>query len=123
MREKLITVLAILLAIVGWWGVYELTGKVEPKQPGVQSFFFALLFVALTGTLVPPIAYLNRRFAPVAVTSDPLRFLRHSAWGALCLSSWVWLQIHRALNFGFALVIALMFIAVEVLIARVRSNP
>jgi hypothetical protein len=52
-----------------------------------------------------------------------LRFLRHSAWGGLVLSSWVWLQTHRAFNLGFAVVIALMFLAVEVLIARMRSEP
>jgi len=122
MRYKIISVVSILLAIVGWWGLYELTGKVGPEQAGARSFFFALLFLALTATLAPPAAYLNRRFAPEAVARDPLRFLRHSAWGGMCLSAWTWLQTHRVLNVGFALVIALMFVAVEVLIARMRTE-
>jgi hypothetical protein len=122
MRDRLITIAAILLAIVGWWGLYELTGKVGPEQSGSQAFFFALLFLALTATLAPPAAYLNRRFAPQAVQRDPLRFLRHSAWAGLGLSSWVWLQAHRAFNLGFAVVIALMFVAIEVLIVRMRSE-
>ena len=122
MRNRLVTIGAILLAIVGWWGLYELTGKVGPDDPGSQAFFFALLFLALTATLIPPVAYLNRRFAPQAVERDPLRFLRHSAWVSLVLSSWVWLQTHRAFNLGFAVVIALMFFAVEVLIVRMRSE-
>jgi hypothetical protein len=122
MRDRLITIGAIFLAIVGWWGLYELTGKVGPDEPGSQPFFFALLFLALTATLIPPAAYLNRRFAPQAVERDPLRFLRHSAWGGLVLSSWVWLQTQRAFNLGFAVVIALMFFAVEVLIVRMRSE-
>jgi hypothetical protein len=58
----------------------------------------------------------------VAVRRDPLRFFRHSAWGGLCLSSWAWLQTHRAFNLAFAVVIALIFVAIEVLIVRLRSE-
>ena len=64
MRGRIITFVAILLALVGWWGVYDLTGKIAPDQPGALSFFYALLFLAVTATLMPPMAYLNRRFAP-----------------------------------------------------------
>jgi hypothetical protein len=122
MRYRLISIVAILLAILGWWGLYELTGTLGPDEPGAQPFFFALLFLAVTATLAPPAAYLNRRFAPEAVERDPLRFFRHSAWGGLCLSSWAWLQTHRAFNLAFAVVIALIFVAIEVLIVRLRSE-
>jgi hypothetical protein len=122
MRYRLISFVAVLLAVVGWWGVYELTRRVDPALPGVKPFFFALLFLALTATLAPPAAYLNRRFAPEAVARDPWRFLRHSAWGGLCLTAWVWLQMLRAFNLGFALVIALIFVALEVLIIKLRGE-
>ena len=122
MRDKLVTILAIPMAVVGWWGLYELTGKVGPDQPGALTFFFALLFVALTATLAPAAAYLNRRFAPEAVERDPWRFLRHSAWAALCLASWAWLQTLRAFNLAFAVIIALIFVAIEVLIVRMRGE-
>ena len=122
MRYRLISFVAILMAIVGWWGVYELIGKVGPDQPGVKPFFFALLFLALTATLAPPAAYLNRRLAPEAVARDPWRFLRHSAWAGLCLTTWAWLQMLRAFNLGFALVIALIFVALEVLIIKLRGG-
>ena len=122
MRYTLISVAAVLLAVVGWWGLYELTGKIGPDQVGVLPLFFALLFLALTATLAPPAAYLNRRFAPEAVARDPWRFLRHSAWGGLCLTAWVWLQMLRAFNLGFALVIALIFVALEVLIIKLRGE-
>ena len=46
MRYTLISVAAVLLAVVGWWGLYELTGKVAPDQAGVMPLFFALLFLA-----------------------------------------------------------------------------
>jgi len=123
MRDKLISVLAVLLAVIGWWGLYELTGKITPEQPGVLPFFFALLFLAVTATLAPAAAYLNRRFAPEAVARDPWRFFRHSAWGGLCVIAWAWLQMHRALNVGFALISILIFVAIEVLINRLRGEP
>jgi len=121
-RNILISIVAVLVAGVGWWGIYALTDMVLPAEPGALAFFYALLFLALTATFAPPAAYLNRRFAPEAVVRDPLRFLRHAAWGALCLSSWTWLQMHRALNVGFALIIAMMFVALEVLIVRMRTG-
>lgn len=122
MRDRLVTILAIPVAVVGGWGLCELTGKITPDQPGAPAFFFALLFVALTATLAPAIAYLNRRFALQAVERDPWRFLRHSAWAALCLTSWAWLQTMRAFNLAFALIIALIFVAIEVLIVRMRGE-
>jgi hypothetical protein len=122
MRDKLISVLAILIAVVGWWGLYELTGQVTPGQPGVLPFFFALLFLAVTATLAPAAAYLNRRFAPAAAARDPWRFFRHSAWGGLCVTAWAWLQMHQALNVGLALITILIFVAIEVLLSRLRGE-
>jgi hypothetical protein len=122
MRGKLISLLAILVALVGWWGLYELTGNVRPDQSGAQPLFYALVFLAVTGTLVPPAAYLNHRLAPQAVERDPWRFFRQSAWAGMCVAVWTWLQAHRVLNLGTALVIALIFVAIEVLIARLRDE-
>jgi hypothetical protein len=123
MRDRVATVLSILAAVVGWWGLYELTGSVTPDQPGALSLFFALLFLAVTATVAPAAAALNRRLAPEANARDPWRFLRHGAWTAVCVDIWAWLQIHRALNLGYAIVIALIFVAIEVLIVRLRSEP
>ena len=122
MRGGVITFVAILLAIVGWWGVYDLTGKIAPDQPGALSLFYALLFMAATATLMPPLAYLNRRFAPEATELDPWRFFRQSAWGGICVAVWAWLQMNRAFHAGFALVSILIFVAIEVLITRLRTG-
>jgi hypothetical protein len=84
--------------------------------------FYVLLFLTLTATLAPVAAYLNRRFAPQAAPSSPWRFLRHSIWGALCLTSFAWLQMQRAFNLGFAFIIALIFAAIEVFILRMGSD-
>ena len=122
MRDRLVPIIAIPLAIIGWWGILELTGQVNPADPGALTFFYALLFLAVTATLAPPAAYLNRRFAPQAAERDPLRFLRHSAWAGLCVASWAWLQMRRVFNPAFALIIILIFVVIEVLVARTRSE-
>jgi hypothetical protein len=122
MRNTIITILAIITAVIGWWGLAELTGQITTDQPGALSFFYALLFLAVTATLIPPAAFLNRRFAPDAVARDPYRFIRHSAWGGLSVTAWAWLQAQRAFNLGFVLLTVLIFIAVEFLIARLRSD-
>jgi len=122
MRNAVITTLAVVTAVIGWWGLAELTGQITPYEPGAQPFFFALLFLAVTATLVPPAAFLNRRFAPDTVAQDPYRFIRHSAWGGICVTVWAWLRSLDAFNLGFALLTILIFIAVEFLIARLRSD-
>jgi hypothetical protein len=121
MWDILIWVVSLLLAGLGWWGVFALTGSVWPDEAGARFFFFALLFLALIGTLTPPITYLNRRFAPETYSRDPWRVFRHSIWTALCLVSWAWLQMLRTLSVAFALVIAMIFVAIEVLIVRLRG--
>ncbi len=122
MRNAIITIVAVLVAVIGWWGLFVLTDDIAPEEPAVLAFFFALLFLAVTATLVPPAAFLNRRFAPDAVAKDPYRFVRHSAWGGVCVMVWAWLQTLRAFNLGFALLTVLIFIAIEFLIARLRSD-
>jgi len=115
-------IVSILMAIVGWWGIYELTNRALPGEPGALALFLALLFLAVTSTLAPAVAYLNRRLAPGPTARDPWRFLRHSAWASVCLVAYAWLQVHRALNVGYALVIPLILVAVEVLIVRLRGE-
>jgi hypothetical protein len=129
MGRKLIVALAIVLAVVGSWSLYalvQLAGQprqLGPDQPGVLPFFFALLFAAASGIITLAAVYLNRRFAPEALASDPWRAFRHGAWGGLCVTICAWLQLHRVFNVGFGLIIALMFVAVEILIVRLRAQP
>lgn len=121
MRGLLIALVSIVLAVTGWWGLYQLTGSVTPEEQGALPRFFALLFLALTGTLAPVIAYLNRRFAPDVYEHHPWRALRQSVWAGFCATSWAWLQMQREFNPAFALIIALIFVAIEFLIVKLRS--
>ena len=122
MRTIAVLLIAVIVAVAGWWGLYQFTSQVGPEQPGARMSFFILLFLALTATLVPVAALLNRRFGTGVVSRSPWRFLRHSVWGALCLTSYAWLQTHQAFNLGFAFIIALIFVAIEVFILRMGGD-
>ena len=122
MRWIYVLLPAIPSAAAAWWGIYEITRDFRPDDPGALGMFFLLLVVALAATLAPPIAYLNHRLAPEATKRDPWRVLRHSVWCGLCLTSWAWLQAQRSLNVAFALIIAMIFVAIEVLIVRLRAR-
>ncbi len=122
MRTRFVLLLAVIVAVAGWWGLYQLTSQVGPEQPGSRLSFFILLFLTLVATLTPLTAYLNHRFGTNPAARSPWRFLRHSVWGALCLTSYAWLQTHRALNVGFAFIIALIFVAIEVFVLRMGGD-
>jgi hypothetical protein len=128
MGTRLIIILAILVAVIGSWSLYELvqmagqSHQLLPDQPGVLPFFFALLFASASGILTLVAVYLNGRFASEAMAKDPWRAFRHGAWGGLCLTICAWLQLHRLFSVGFGLIIALMFVAVEILIVRLRAG-
>jgi hypothetical protein len=122
MRGRHIPLAAVGVAAVGWWALLQLTARVGPDQPGALFLFFAILLPTLTATITPIAAYLNRRFAPKASTRAPLRYLRHSIMAGLCLTFWAWLQIYRAFNLGFAFIITLIFVTIEILVVRIRSE-
>jgi hypothetical protein len=122
MRTLHVLLFSGVIAIAGWWGLGQFVTRFWPQEPGALLSFFLLLFLTLTATLAPLAAYLNRRFAPEAAARAPWRFLRHSIWGALCLTSYAWLQMHRAFNLGFAFIIALIFAAIEVFIIRIGGD-
>jgi hypothetical protein len=122
LRTIVVLLVAILVAAAGWWGIYQFWTRVWPEQAGAQLAFFVLLFLSLTGTLVPISVILNHRFSKPGAPPSTWRILRHSAWGALCLTSFAWLQTHGALNLGFAFIIALIFVAIEVFILRMGGD-
>jgi len=122
MKAKYFALVSIPVAILSWWALYQLTTHVQPGQPRALLAFYGLVFVGSTATLAPIAAYLNRRLAPEGAARAPWRFLRQSVLAGCCGSLWLWLQMHRAFNLGFAFVSALIFITIELLVARMRGE-
>lgn len=99
---------ALLLIAIGWTGLYLLMVTTLPTV-GPRWLFFFLLTIAVTGTALPFVWLLHKRFgsAPSAV------LLRQALWVALFVSLCVWLQINRSLSLSLGLLLGIGFILVE----------
>ncbi len=116
---KMILPAALILALVGWAG---LGGVVYFSLPTVGPrwlfFFFAVL--AITGTFMPLIAYLNHRFPskpPVGLNV----ILRQAIWIGIFIPTLAWLQIARVLTISLAGLLAISIVIIEILL-RLRER-
>jgi len=115
---------AVILIIVGWGGLIYLFQNTLPTV-GPRWLFFFLAVLALTGTVLPAVAFLNRRFqsTPPATTGV---ILRQSLWIGIYFPTLAWLQIGRTLTPALAFLLAVGLVLVEILLRmRERSqwNP
>lgn len=115
---------AIILAISGWAGLYFLVNSTLPTV-GPRWLFFFLGVLALTGTVLPIVAFLNRRFQSGPAPSSGV-IIRQSIWVGVYGATIAWLQLGRALTPALGLLLALGLIVIEWLLRlRERSqwNP
>jgi hypothetical protein len=111
---------AAVLAIFGWAGVVYLATQTLPTV-GPRWMFFVAWLLALTGTSIPFVHYLNKRFARGLPSEAAM--LRQSIWVGIFGAACAWLQLGRALNWASALLLAAALIAIEgFLILRDRSK-
>ncbi len=109
-----------VLAVVGWLGVLLLWLFTVPTADA-RWLFFMLGLSALTGTLVPIVRHLNRRFGRAPAPAHVL--LRRALWPALLGAVCAWLQIARTLTWEIAALLAAIFIFIEWLLeVRERSR-
>ncbi len=104
-----------LLALLGWGGLYGLVTTTLPRIGGELWLFFLLLQIAVTGTVVPVVRYLNVRFTPVRAeppTSGVI--VRQSIWVGLFVVTCAWLQIPRALSLPLVAFLIVVFVVVEI---------
>ncbi len=114
---------AALLAGIGWVGLIVLVVTTIPT-PFPLWLFFALGLTALTGTAVPFVRLLNRRFAPAGQPPAPGNvILRQSVWVGIFGATCAWLQIGRVLSVPVAFLLAVGLLAIELFLrARDRSR-
>ena len=110
---------AIILGILGWGGLFLLIQNTIPTV-GPRWLFFFLGVIALTGTALPVVAFLNRRF-PTVPPATPGMVIREAIWVGLYGTTLAWLQLGRVLNLGLAFLLAVGFIAIEILV-RLRER-
>jgi hypothetical protein len=106
-----LTIAAGILSASGWIGLFLLLNFTLPTV-GPRWLFFFLWVLASTGTALPFVWLLHRRFlsgqpAPALVLLR--RALIFGFYSSICL----WLQINRSLTLSLALLLALGLITFE----------
>jgi len=105
---------AIFLFIIGWGGLIALTIITLPTV-GPRWLFFFLCVMAITGTMLPIIAFLNRRF-PSTPPPTAMVVVRQSLWFAIYGATLIWLQMGRVLNPALAILLAIGLVLIEFLL-------
>ncbi len=109
-----VLIAGVIFMLVGWAGLFHLVTTDVPRI-GQRWVFFLLLQLAVTGTVLPFIRYLNVRFTPVNADLPPGGVVvRQSLWIGLFVVVCAWLQIPRILNGPIAFLVALAFIVIEI---------
>jgi hypothetical protein len=110
---------ALILGVPGWLGLIALVNFSIPTI-GPRWLFFFLGVLALTGTALPVMAFLNQRFVskPPATRGT---VLREAILAGIYLPTLAWLQIGRALTPAVALLLLLGLALIEWLL-RMRER-
>ncbi len=111
---------AIVLAAIGWPGLYLLMHATQPTV-GPRWLFFFLLTIAATGTALPFVWLLRRRFAPDAAVPAGV-LLRQGIWVGLYVGLLVWLQVNRGLEISLAILLGLALIVFEWLLRLMERS-
>ncbi len=116
-----VVVAGVLLAAAGWIALAWLITNELPTVPN-RWMFFALLQIALTGTALPLVRYLNQRFGRQrGLFVEPGVLVRQATWIGLLGTSCAWLRIPRLLSLPLALVLFFALVGIEILL-RIRER-
>jgi len=114
-------VAGVMLAAAGWIALAWLVINKLPTVPN-RWMFFALLQIALTGTALPLVRYLNRRFGRQhGLFVEPGVLVRQAIWIGLLGTSCAWLRIPRLLSLPLFIILALALAGIEALL-RIRER-
>jgi hypothetical protein len=110
---------AIILFVIGWGGLVFLVTSSLPTI-GPRWLFFFLFFLALTGTALPFVAFLNRRF-PSTPPASPGVILRQAILFGIYWATLAWLQSGRVLTTALVVLLAFGILLMEWLL-RLRER-
>lgn len=101
----------LLLAIVGWGGVAVLVFFTLPTL-GPRWLFMLFLLQALSGTVMPLIALIHRRFAGKYGVEGTV-IVRQAIWVGVYGDILVWLMMGRVMTTQMAVFLGLGFVLIE----------
>ena len=96
---------AFLLVVAGWGGLIYLIRTTLPTL-GPRWVFFFLVVLAMSGTFLPLVASLNRRF-PSSPPAKHMAAMREATMLGMFVSTLAWLQLGRVLTPALVLILAL----------------
>ena len=102
------------MAVVGWVGLIFLLFTTLPTV-GPRWLFFFLSTLAITGTALPFVWLLHRRFSNNGYAPSST-LLREALLFTLYVEVLIWLQINRSLSLSLAILLALSLIGIEYLL-------
>ncbi|MFA9405850.1 MAG: hypothetical protein ACERKX_08515 [Anaerolineales bacterium] len=105
---------AIIMAVVGWVGLIILLFTTLPTV-GPRWLFFFLSTLAITGTALPFVWLLHRRFSNNGYAPSST-LLREALLFTLYVEVLIWLQFNRSLSLSLAILFALSLIGIEYLL-------
>lgn len=110
-----ILIAAAILFVIGWGGLYVLVNTEIPRIAGQLWVFFVLFHLGITAITIPIVRYINVRLTPINQPIIPGGIVvRQSVWVGLYMVICAWLQMPRVLTLPVALLLALVFIVIEV---------
>ena len=110
---------AVLLMLAGWAGLGYVILETSPTGGSRWALYFSAV-LALTGTALPAVAYLHRRFPSNPPPTVPT-LARQSLWIGIYLPTLGWLQIGRVLTPVLAVLLAVGLGLIEFLL-RLRER-
>jgi hypothetical protein len=119
-----ILISAAFMALLGWLGIYLVVTRSLPTV-GPRWLLFFLWTLAATGTALPFVWLLHRRFGGEQAVSPGI-IMRQGIEVGLFSALILWLQINRALTLSLAVMIAVGLGLIEAflrLIERSRWSP
>ncbi|MBN1935951.1 MAG: hypothetical protein JW934_14870 [Anaerolineae bacterium] len=111
---------ALFVAVIAWLALWSVTQL--PVGGLTKVLFFVALFFAITGTLMPAIAYLNARFGSASPGMYRFRFIRQSGQIGFMAVIIAWLQMLRVLDWTLALIVIGVFALIETFLIT-RESP
>lgn len=114
----------MLLGLAGWIGLFLVVILTVPNL-GPRWLMYFLVTLAVTGTFLPIVYYLHRRF-PSKPAATSMVLVREALFFGVYADVLLWLQFGRALNFAEAAFIAMGLLIIEILIRwreRVTWTP
>lgn len=110
---------ALALMAIGWGGLYFLING-TPPYVWARWGFFVLMFIGISGTLLPFVYFFHRRF-PDDPPADAAVIIRQSVWFGVYGATLAWLQLGRLVTVYVILGLGFGLIAIEYFI-RMRER-